>query len=288
MLLRSWLLALLITSSAHASEYGVFAVDKEQGVLHEKIRRATVAIVENDKLFAKDILSLSDYYNFCTSKDFLQEKLWSNCSGTLIDKDIVLTASHCIQRDTGCQDKSYVFDYNTNDSIVDIQNNPQRIYKCKKILAWSQSIPQKQLVDYAIIQLDRPVLDREPIELSTKTLTQEQDILAFGHPLGLPMKISRGFVHAEDAEKNLATPLQPFYHVSMNTHPGLSGGGVYDADYNLLGILVRGDANIERDGRCQRIRPCEKGDCPWAEVQKLPLRILEKIMKTSIPPGISK
>lgn len=281
MSLRSWILASLVASSAHASEYGVFAITQEQGALHEKVRRATVAIVENEKLYSEDLFTLKDNYNFCTAKDFLEEKLWSNCSGTLIGKDIILTASHCIQKVNNCQDKSYVFDYKDNESIHDIQKDSRRVYKCKKVLAWSQSVPRKQPIDYAVIQLDRPVLDREPISISDGTLDHEQDILAFGHPLGLPMKMARGFVSADDAQKNRSNPQRPFFNASMNTHPGLSGGGVYDTNYNLLGILVRGDANIEKDGPCQRIKTCEKGDCPWAEVQKLPRTLIKKIKDPS-------
>lgn len=243
---------------------------------NEKIRRATVALVENEKLYSQDLFNLGEVYRFCTYKEFLTEKLWSNCSGTLIGKDLILTAGHCISKLEDCQTKSYVFDYADNDTILEIQNNPSRIYRCKKIVAWSQPIPQLQLVDYAIVQLDREVLDRDPIQVSKKDLSTENDILSYGHPLGLPQKLLRGFISKENAEKNKNIKL-PYYQANLSSHPGLSGGGVYDFEANLVGILVRGEGNIEYDDRCRRVRSCQKGDCPWAEIQKLPLETIKRL-----------
>lgn len=274
----AFILLFITAQISFANEYGLFPADKDKSSQAEIIRRATVAIVQNEKLLDQNLFSLGESYRFCMSQPMENDKLWANCSGVLVGKDLVLTAGHCISSQTDCSDKSYVFDFLSNSDIPRIQNNDRLIYKCKKVVAWSKPVPRKQLVDYALIQLDREVTDREPIALSKTKIGQETNLTAFGFPLGMPMKISKGFISKTDADKNQSTK-NPFVSTSMPSHGGLSGGGVYDDDYNLVGLLVRGDANIEPDGRCQRIRECEKENCPWAEVQRLDTLKITNILR---------
>lgn len=264
----------ILTQQSLAGDYGLFPAEQDNHPQAEVIRKATVAIIQNEKLQDPNLFSLGDHYRFCMSQPMENEKLWANCSGTLVGKDLVLTAGHCISSETDCSDKSYVFDFLSNSDIPRIQNNENLIYKCKKVLAWSKPVPRQQLVDYALIQLDREVQDRQPISISKTKIGQETNLTTFGFPLGMPMKISKGYINKEDAQKNLSQK-SSFAYSKMPTHGGLSGGGVYDDNYNLIGVLVRGAANIERDGRCQRILECNSTDCPWAEVQRIDrLRIM--------------
>lgn len=274
------LLILISTQPSFADGFGLFSAEKDPSSQAALIRRATVAIVQKDKMTDKHIFSFDETYRLCNASEFAKEKLWSNCSGVLISKNIVLTAGHCILSQTDCSDKNYVFDYLDNSVIDQIQANPAQAYKCKKVLAWSKPVRDKQLVDYALIQLDRDVTDRQPVKLSNKKLTEVENIFAFGFPLGMPMKMSAGFVDAQDALIN-KTSQAPFFKAKMSTHPGLSGGGVYDSDFNLVGLVVRGDANIDREERCQRVRKCEADDCPWAEIQKIDAAKIINIFKFS-------
>ena len=131
---------------------------------------------------------------------------------------------------------------------------------------------QVQLIDYAVIELEQDVLDRQPIVMSNSLQnSQQQDrIYSVGHPLGLPMKLVQGYFNSADKKADLLTPRSAYRPAHMNSHPGLSGSGVYNENLELSGILVRGEANIERDGMCSRIRTCDTQDCPWVHIQKLP------------------
>lgn len=278
-MLKTIFFILTLSVTTFAGEYGIFAADNGSVDLRvEKIRRATVAIIKNEDLVSDSIFTIGQVYNFCSehafSKEFANDKLWANCSGVLVAKNIVLTAGHCITRLEDCSTKSFVFDFLDNSSLQKVRTDQKQVYTCKKILDWSRPVPNKQLVDFALIQLDREVTDRDPISLTDKSLKAEQDVFSFGFPLGSPMKISKGFISYENAQEN-QLPERSFYRANMSTHPGLSGGGVYDENLQLVGVLVRGEANIEKDGRCQVLRHCEKGDCTWAEVQKLPVQSLK-------------
>jgi V8-like Glu-specific endopeptidase len=272
-------LLFFISLSPAFAQYEIFQADLFGTERFQQIKAATAALVTKDNIANPHITAFGDAYRFCTSQKFLEEKLWSNCSGVLIAKDVILTAGHCIHSRTECTDKTIVFDYRNNEDILRIQSNPQSYeYRCKKILYWSEPVDKKNLVDFALIQLDRPVLDRQPISLSKNKLNQKQDLFTVGHPLGLPMKVSAGFVSDLNAQFN-GQSKNSFYKAQVLTHPGLSGGAVYDSNEQLVGLLVRGEANFESDdGRCLRAKECNLTDCPWAEVQKLQVETIRKYL----------
>ena len=70
-----------------------------------------------------------------------------------------------------------------------------------------------------------------------------------------------------------------FYKSHMISHPGLSGAGVYNSNFDLVGVLVRGGATMEPDdGRCNRVKSCDQLNCPWSEIQKLEINMLKKYL----------
>lgn len=273
-----WLLIILIFSHSWAQEnkYGWFENNLVSSAPAENIKKAAVSILTSEKLAARDLLKLNELYRFCTKEQFEQQRMWSKCSGTLISKDVILTAGHCVLSQKDCSDLRFVFDYKDDLDIEKIQNDSARVYKCKKLVYSSKPIPGAQLKDYALIQLDRAVTDRSPIALSDLKLDKVEDIISIGYPLGLPMKASRGYVNKDD----LLNLNADFYKAHLPAHGGLSGAGVYNSAYNLIGVLVRGDANVEADdGRCVRVKTCDLQDCPWAEVQKLEIENIKKFIK---------
>jgi V8-like Glu-specific endopeptidase len=235
----------------------------------QKIFSATAALLRTDDASFIQPFSLDDAYNFCSNNPFLQQKMFSYCSGTLISKNKILTAGHCIRSLSDCKNIRIAFDYYENKDIERIKYASGGMYKCKKIMTWSKPILQKQLIDYAVIELDRDVVGRDPVEYNDKHKIHDK-IISAGHPLGLPMKYLGGYLTESDQKLNQQNILAPFIKVHMNSHPGLSGSGVYNDKYELSGILVRGESNIEKDGHCSRIRNCDKDDCTWADIQKLP------------------
>jgi V8-like Glu-specific endopeptidase len=236
----------------------------------EQIAKATAALLRTDDDHFLNPKKFGDIYKFCSEEKFLEQNLFSYCSGTLIAKNKILTAGHCVRSLKDCSDIRIAFDYFENADIPKIQSG--KILKCKKISAWSKPVSQVQLIDYAVIELEQDVLDRQPIVMSNSLQnSQQQDrIYSVGHPLGLPMKLVQGYFNSADKKADLLTPRSAYRPAHMNSHPGLSGSGVYNENLELSGILVRGEANIERDGMCSRIRTCDTQDCPWVHIQKLP------------------
>ncbi len=265
-----WFLNLFLTIASAE----IFPVHDAKDVLQsgqnprlEQIAQATVALLRTDDDNFLNPKTFGDVYKFCSQESFLDQKLFSYCSGTLIEKNKILTAGHCVRDLKDCKAIRVAFDYFGNSDVDRIKSH--KILKCKKITAWSKPVSQTQLVDYAVIELDKPVLDRKPIVMNIHSRLQDR-LFSMGHPLGLPMKLVQGFISSEDVQVNQSKPDSSYTSAHMNSHPGLSGSGVYNQQFELAGILVRGEANIERDGFCSRLRSCETQDCPWVQIQKLP------------------
>lgn len=275
--LQCLVVLLFLSGAGFAREnYGVFESDVFGGSKIDEIKKATVSIIKNDKLRSDKLFRLGEQYRFCVKENFEEQRLWSNCSGTLIAKNIILTAGHCVLSSADCKKLNFVFDYNSDNEIEKIQQDKNRIFKCKRLLYTSKPVPGVQLKDYAVVELDRDVQNIKPIAYSSDKLDQIEDIISVGHPLGLPKKIVKGFVDSEDLQNTGAH----FYKSHMSTHAGLSGAGVYNSNLNLIGVLVRGGAAMEPDdGRCLRVKSCDLQSCPWAEVQKLEVNAIKNYLK---------
>ncbi|MFN7729358.1 MAG: trypsin-like serine peptidase [Bdellovibrio sp.] len=180
----------------------------------------------------------------CQDERFANEPSLSYaCSGFLIAPDLLVTAGHCMAN-TGevrnetqmyCEAYSWLFDYQPDGSgRVQTQGiKKSRHYKCKQIIfaVKDENFP---LRDFALVQLDRPVTDREPVRLSSVTPQVGDSISMIGYPLGLPMKLSRNakVVHSDADRQTILTNLDAF--------EGNSGSAVFNSSKEVIGILVGG------------------------------------------------
>ena len=260
------------------SVYGLLENDGMMTPQYDTAKKATVAIIRKENLDEKNLYLMKDLYRYCTPQPFSEQKIWAGCSGTLVAKDVVLTAGHCVRNAADCENLSIAVDFDSSNSIDEIRLNTSKLHGCKKILYSSKPVPKTQLRDWALIQLKTSVADREPIQLLGPHSPGTTAIFALGHPMGMPKKISAGFIHQEDYNYNIKNPASPFYKSRFLTPAGLSGGGVYSADFKFFGIVVRGGTAYEKDDKCTVPVECTTDSCPWAEIQKVDYKKIKTIL----------
>jgi hypothetical protein len=186
----------------------------------------------DDVLFSSPLLG--EYQNLCDDQRFLNQPTAGWCSGTLIDDDLFLTAGHCIESQSECDDTSFVFGYHMiaegtlNTITID------DIYACESVVA-HEFTPAG---DFAIVQVDRPVVGIAPALWSRGGLCEhlldgDEPLVMIGHPVGLPMKVAgNATVKGGDTA---------YFELNADTFGGNSGSGVWDPDtLEGTGILVRG------------------------------------------------
>ena len=103
----------------------------DQGPRLEQIASATVALLRTDDDNFLNPKTFGDVYKFCTQESFLDQKLFSYCSGTLIDKNKILTAGHCVRGLKDCKAIRVAFDYFGNSDVDRIKSNKLRKIKRK-------------------------------------------------------------------------------------------------------------------------------------------------------------
>ncbi len=184
--------------------------------------------------------------DLCTTpaQRFASDPTPGECSATLIDDDLVLTAGHCVDSDAknACTNLRFVFGYRKTTSGVVRTITSADVFSCA-------SVPVRKLTgsglssqDYAIIRLDRKATPRfTPAVLRSVStvLSQGVGIAVIGSPWGMPQKIdAAGSVMASGSVSGK-------FEAVLDTFQANSGSGIFEkGSYQLVGLLTDGADDV--------------------------------------------
>jgi V8-like Glu-specific endopeptidase len=198
---------------------------------------------------------------YCAKERFSNQITAAMCSGFLVGPKLLVTAGHCIESLDDCRANRWVFDYKMENAGTTSITVPQTsVYSCTKII--SQKLESGNGLDYALVELDRAVTDREPLKFrKSGQVARGTEIVVIGHPSGLPTKISDG---AQVRSSN-----SKYFVANLDTYGGNSGSAVMDARTGeVQGILVRGENDYIHDpaGNCRATNYCPDTGCRGEDV----------------------
>jgi V8-like Glu-specific endopeptidase len=183
-------------------------------------------------LYTEDLASRG----ICESERFAKQPSAGLCTGFLVGPNLLATAGHCIMNQDDCDKRVWAFDYKTSEKDENgehIKLKDKNIYQCKRIIGRHQN---RHFKDFAVIELDRPVVGRKPLKLnrSIRPIAVGEKVLVIGHPSGLPMKIADS-AQVTDLSHNI-------FYATLDTYGGNSGSPVFNQRTGEVeGILVIGN-----------------------------------------------
>jgi hypothetical protein len=253
--------------------------------------RATAAMVPMDSL--KLDTSVKQYIltdkvktlatndlKLCKNEPYANQPDLSMCSGFLVGPDLLVTAGHCTnQVQDACKSYRWVFGYQVENgqNPTDQSFGEQEVYNCKEVVH-EVFDPFGSGLDFSIIRLDRPVRDRQPLEIRKEGKVENAaKLVVMGYPWGLPLKISpNGSV--------LANTDSAAFYTSLDTFQGNSGSAVINMDSGEVeGVLVNGKTDFyvsfqvlegangkQTMDRCRRVNRCDDAakNCNAADNQQ--------------------
>jgi hypothetical protein len=233
------------------------------------VARSSAALIRKDKLTrgAEGTVKIAgqpygEEMQMCSTERFVTQPTATFCSGFLAAPDKIVTAGHCIQGESDCERTAFVFDFTMFDANYDPTNVPATaVYNCKKVV---HTVLEGQH-DFAIVQLDRAVEDRQPVNVRREgKIADFSEVIVLGYPHGIPLKSSIGKVRSNEAEG--------FFSSTLDTYGGNSGSMVVDSKTHVVeGILVRGEPDVVWDGagQCYKSKICSETECYGEESSRI-------------------
>ncbi|MEZ4256136.1 MAG: serine protease [Polyangiales bacterium] len=194
------------------------------------------------------VKTVGEVHDLCESVPFREEPAAANCSATLIAPDLVLTAGHCLGDASDCSSFAFVFGYRYDAADELAHMTAEDVYACKRRIVYDES----DLIDHAIMQLDRPVHPRyhpAPVRFEDMELAKGTPVATASFGQGIPLKLDdQGKVtnNAVDMENGVTK----YFETTLDTFPGSSGAGVYTHDGRVAGVHVRGAESYLANGSC--------------------------------------
>lgn len=201
--------------------------------------------------------------NLCKSEPFADQTAAAFCSGFLVAPNLMMTAGHCVTSARDCSDTAFVFGFSYRASgAAPKEVDAREVYRCKNVL---HTQAPSGGADFAVIELDRPVLDHKPLTLRASGSVQSGDgLVVMGHPAGIPLKISGG-ANVRKATSN------GYFVANLDTYGGNSGSAVFNSEtLEVEGILVRGEQDFSyTSAGCYVSKACSNTGCRGEDVTSI-------------------
>lgn len=291
-------LAAFVFFFVFSAQGAIFGVDDRQVVTpltpgYSLARSTAIAVLSANYSQNPDgtiDLDVDAQSNLCANEKFAkQPSLSYSCTAFLVAPDLIATAGHCVyavntpdeelknETELACKSFLWLFDYQTDaQGVTKTKGLPaSNLYRCKRIV-YAVEHPKAPFTDYALIQLDRPVTGRLPLPIAKQEPALGATLSLVGYPFGTPVTITR------NGKVTLTNPARQSYVTSLDAFQGNSGGPVFNANQEVVGILIGGTPSCntyeDRIAKCERYNRCrEDGSaCSWTD------------KNTSIFPGFQK
>ncbi len=214
------------------------------GLTKEYWAKATLALIPYGNMTLKrdeyviNAASYKNTVNLCDGQPFEFQPSAAYCSGFLVSEDLVVTAGHCVRDQLDCSNTNFVFDFAKTEANQEEYHIPvSSVYSCKEIV-----VSETGAKDFAVVRLDRPVMDRTPLNLRRQGRVNRGDqVMLIGHPMGLPSKIADGGFVQSVGDK---------IEASVDAFAANSGSVILNSATGLVeGILVAGEVDfVYKDG----------------------------------------
>ncbi len=237
----------------------------------KNIARSSAALIRKSKLTRSahegwmkiDAQAYGAGMQMCSTERFVEQPTATFCSGFLAAPDKIVTAGHCIESESECMNTAFVFDFTKFDADYDPTNVlAESVYNCKRVIHTALDSAGN---DYAIIQLDREVQDRQPVRLRREGKLEDfSEVVVLGYPHGIPLKSSVGKVRTNTHDK--------YFTATLDTYGGNSGSMVLStASLEVEGILVRGEPDViyDREKQCYVSKVCAEDACYGEESSRI-------------------
>lgn len=242
---------------------------------HREWALATAAMIpnyiirEDDNGMSKIKGKMLQQVGICEYERFSRQLTAADCTGFLVSETKLVTAGHCVRKKSDCSGWNWVFDYRQSEKYKigrTIYVPQSSVYRCKKIIMTSN----RDELDLAVIELDRPVLDRPYLKVRKDGhVTKKMNLTLVGYPSGIPVKVAP---NAKVKSPNLS---RTYFMATTDSFEGNSGSPVINSDTGLVeGVLVRGEEDYHferRNGkRCLVPTVCTSQDhCSGEAVTKI-------------------
>ena len=269
----------LNTINAYADSHGVIYGQDNRKDLFEvtnplqlKLAQSTVVLIRSSDITqnSSGVMKISAQsfeatMGVCKKEKYSDQPSGGFCSGSLIAKNIMLTAGHCIKDMSDCQSTKFVFGYGVAKKGIYPSEVPTNdVVGCKNIIYRTQ---EDKGADFGLIELDRDVTNHEPLKLAKRTTSNElkkgDSLLMIGHPSGLPTKIDDG-AKVRDPSNN------GFLVANTDSYGGNSGSAVFNLTTGEVeGVLVRGEQDFDYKNGCYVSKVCSDSGCRGEDITKI-------------------